>query len=183
MQIRRTASRAHFLLAAALLVFLLAGCSALRPRVTLPTGEQAPIYIPPTLAAASLVTPTADLTAAASAQGENCTNELTFLGDISIPDGTSVEPGTTLDKQWDIKNSGTCDWDETYSIRLLDGPDLGATTPQAITPLRTDVEGVIRIVFTAPQEPGNYISKWQAYGPDGEPFGQFFSIEINVIEN
>jgi hypothetical protein len=183
MKNKRTASRLLFLLAATMMVFLLAGCSALRPKVTLPVSEQAPIYIPPTLAASSLATPTTDLTAAASAHGENCTNELTFLGDISIPDGTSVAPGTTLDKQWDIKNSGTCNWDETYSIRLLEGPDLGASTPQAITPLRADVEGVIRIVFTAPQEPGNYISKWQAYGPDGEPFGQFFSIEINVVEN
>jgi len=161
---------------------LLAGCSALRPNVTLPVSEQAPIYIPPTLAAASLATPTADLTAS-NAKGQTCTNDLTFLDDISIPDGTNVEPGATLDKQWDVKNSGTCDWDETYSVRLIEGSDLGATNPQAITPLRADVEGVIRIVFTAPLEPGNYISKWQAYGPNGEAFGQFFSIEINVIEN
>jgi hypothetical protein len=179
----RTASRKRYFVAALLILCLLAGCGSLGPKVTLPVNEQAPIYVPPTLASSALATPTADLTLAANTNGEICTDELTYLGDISIPDGTTVEPGSTLDKQWDIKNSGSCDWDESYSVRLIEGPDLGATTPQAITPLRADVEGVIRIIFTAPQEPGNYISKWQAYGPNGEPFGQFFSIEINVIEN
>ena len=39
---------------------------------------------------------------------------------------------------------------------------------------------IIRIVFTAPTEPGKYTSTWQAYGPDGQPFGDYISILINV---
>ena len=172
-----------FMLTAVLAASLLIGCNSLRPRVELPANEQAAVFVPPTLASVSLATATPDPANTSNSQGQNCTSDLTYVDALSIPDGTSVEPGTTIDKQWDVKNSGNCDWDESYSARLIEGPDLGATNPQAITPLRAGVEVVIRIVFTAPQEPGNYVSIWQAYGPNGEAFGQFFSIEINVIEN
>jgi hypothetical protein len=39
---------------------------------------------------------------------------------------------------------------------------------------------VLRMVFTAPQEAGTYRSAWQAYDPDGGPFGDPFYIEIVV---
>jgi len=92
-----------------------------------------------------------------------------------------VTAGSNLDKQWRVKNGGTCNWNESYSIRLISGSDLGAANPQAIIPLRGGVEGVIRITFTAPNEVGNYTSSWQAYDPSGQAFGDFFSMEINVI--
>ncbi len=33
---------------------------------------------------------------------------------------------------------------------------------------------MIRIIFTAPADPGTYRSAWQAYNPKGEPFGEAF---------
>jgi hypothetical protein len=35
-------------------------------------------------------------------------------------------------------------------------------------------------VFKAPSEPGSYRSAWQAYNPQGEPFGDPFFIDFVV---
>jgi hypothetical protein len=159
---------------------LASGCTALRPQVSLPAEEQAPIYVPPTLVPYNAGTATPDATNPLDAQVPGCTSQLSVVNDLTIPDGTYISPGASLDKQWDVKNSGTCNWNETYSIRLVSGPDLGATSPQAITPLRAGVEGTLRVIFIAPQKPGNYLSTWQAYDANGQAFGDQFWIEINV---
>ena len=57
-------------------------------------------------------------------------------------------------KQWQVKNNGTCNWDETYSIKLTAGDRLGASSPQQLVPARGGSEAVIQIQFTAPAEAG-----------------------------
>jgi hypothetical protein len=109
-----------------------------------------------------------------------CTNNLTYIQDITIPDSTSVTPGQTLDKRWRIQNSGTCNWDERYRMKMVAGPGLGAPVEQALYPARSGSEAVIRIMFTAPADMGAYRSAWQAYDPQGEPFGDPFFIEVIV---
>jgi hypothetical protein len=111
-----------------------------------------------------------------------CTAGLTFVSDLTIPDGTIVAPGETLDKRWQVENSGTCNWDSGFSLRLVAGPDLGAPVEQGLFPARSGTGTRIRILFTAPQEPGTYRSEWQAFDPAGNPFGDSFYIEIAVSE-
>jgi hypothetical protein len=89
-------------------------------------------------------------------------------------------PGLPVDKRWLVENSGSCNWGEQYRLRLIEGPDLGAEPEQALYPARTGTQSVIRILFTAPLEPGRYRSAWQAYSPLGEPFGELFYLEIVV---
>ncbi len=45
-----------------------------------------------------------------------CINNLTYLEDLTLPDGTVVKPGESLDKRWLVENSGTCNWDENYRL-------------------------------------------------------------------
>lgn len=109
-----------------------------------------------------------------------CIDSLTFLEDITIPDGTIVNTGDLLDKRWLIKNSGGCNWDEEYRMKLVSGPDLSVPVEQALYPARSGFEATLRIVFTAPQEPGYYQSAWQAFNPEDVPFGDPFFIEVQV---
>jgi hypothetical protein len=111
-----------------------------------------------------------------------CTNQLTFQDDLTIPDGSAIAPGEVLDKRWQVENSGTCNWDDRYSLRLVAGSDLGAQLQVGLFPARSGTVVPIRILFTAPQEAGPYRSAWQAYGPDGEPFGDQIFIDIVVTE-
>jgi hypothetical protein len=91
-----------------------------------------------------------------------------------------VGTGQGLDKRWQVQNSGTCNWDSSYRMKLIAGPELSAQSEQALYPARSGTEMVIRILFTAPSEAGTYRSAWQAFDPQGEPFGEPFFIEVVV---
>jgi hypothetical protein len=109
-----------------------------------------------------------------------CQDTLVFIKDITIPDGTVVAPESTLDKRWEVKNSGNCNWDGSYRVRLIAGPELGSQKEQALYPARSGTQAVIRILFKAPAEAGTYRSAWQAFNSQGEPFGDPFFVEIIV---
>ena len=109
-----------------------------------------------------------------------CTANLAFDSDVTIPDGTVVAPGSLLDKQWLVQNSGDCNWDSSYRLRLISGDALGTSTEQALYPARAGTQATLRILFTAPQDAGEYVSEWQAFDPKGIAFGDSFFIKIQV---
>jgi hypothetical protein len=109
-----------------------------------------------------------------------CTDGLAFVEDVTIPDGTIVSPGASVDKQWLVQNNGSCNWDSRYRLRFVGGLDLGAATEQALFPARAGSQATIRIVFTAPGEPGTYTTAWQAFNADGISFGDPVFMEIIV---
>lgn len=168
-------------LAGLLFALFLTACGAeeLAPPPT-PTLFQPPTQDPALLAlqatevarltAESLPTPT-----------PGCVNGLRYLEDVTIPDGSVVAPGARLDKRWRVENSGSCNWQAGYTLRLIAGPDMGATSPQALYPALSGTSAVIRIVFTAPAEAGFYRSAWQAFDPQGQPFGDPIFIDVQVV--
>ena len=162
-----------------LVVILAAGCSGLRPEKPVPLEDQSPQFIIPTLLPVENK-PAETPGSAAATEQVNCQNQLVWLNDLTIPDGTQVTPGFQMDKQWQIKTAGTCNWNEKYSLRLTAGVELGATSPQALVPARGGTEAVLQIHFVAPTEPGRYRSAWQAFSPDGTAFGDPVFIEIVV---
>jgi hypothetical protein len=109
-----------------------------------------------------------------------CTNDLTFLQDLTVPDGTVLAAGAVVDKQWLVQNSGTCNWDARYRLKLIGGNAMGAAPEQALYPAIAGSRPALRIVFTAPSEPGTYSSEWQAVDPDGVAFGDSIFIEIVI---
>ena len=39
-----------------------------------------------------------------------------FVADVSVPDGTTFEPGDTFVKTWRLQNRGTCTWTPEYRL-------------------------------------------------------------------
>ncbi|NPV75894.1 MAG: hypothetical protein HPY59_05895 [Anaerolineae bacterium] len=155
-----------------------AGC--VRVQKLKPGAEQAEFFHPPTLVPTALPpTPTLAVSSG-TAQEIKCLNSLSFISDVTIPDGTVVKAGSSMDKRWEIKNTGTCNWGEGYTLRLISGSEMGVEEEQALIPARSGSQTVVRIVFTAPSETGLHRSAWQAFDPDGQPFGDPFFIEIEV---
>jgi len=109
-----------------------------------------------------------------------CTDNLTYVQDLSVPDGSNYAPGQPIDKQWLVTNSGTCNWDSRYRLKLIGGDAMAAAPVQALYPARPGTQATIRIVFTAPQQAGLYQSQWRAMNPDGLLFGDAFYIQIAV---
>ncbi len=109
-----------------------------------------------------------------------CTNNLTFIEDITIPDNTTVPAGSSMDKQWRVSNSGTCNWDSTYRLKWIGGEMFGAPEEQELFPARAGTQAALQIILTAPTVEGTYESAWQAYGPDGNAFGDVVFLTIVV---
>lgn len=163
-----------------LLLLLLSGCS-LRPQIPAPGSSEIPPFRPATMPPANTSTPIPPPVSITRPTPElACTDVLLYVSDQTIPDGTVVEPNSTLDKRWEVQNAGTCNWDERYQLRLVGGPALGANPVQSLFPARSGTKAVIRMLMTAPSEPGTYQSAWQAYNPKNEPFGDTFFIQIKV---
>ncbi len=172
-------------------VLLLAACSA-APQAVSSRPQDQPIYLPPTplplrpgswtpTPAVPDLGPTgSSLEAEAPTSTPVCENNLRYLEDLSLPDGSLVSPGETLDKRWRVENNGTCNWDRRYRLKLIAGPSLGASEEQALYPARAGTQADLRILFTAPQEAGTYRSAWQAFSPEGQPFGDPIFIEVVV---
>lgn len=162
--------------------FFLLFSAACREQPTQNTGD---IYIPPTPRITNTPIPVVTETQVSQTGATptpTCTNVLIFLSDITIPDGSVVSPGEKLDKQWQLQNNGSCNWDSSYQVRLIAGPEMGVDSDQALYPARSGIEFPFRMVFTAPDEPGAYRSAWQAYDSSGTAFGDPFFIDIVVLE-
>lgn len=127
-------------------------------------------------------TPAADSGAIQAVPTPACVSNLSYLEDLTIPDGTQVFAGQSLDKRWLVENTGSCNWDDRYSLRLVSGSSMGASEILALYPARGGIQASIRIELTAPNEPGAYRSAWQAYDPQGQPFGDPIYIDIVVSQ-
>jgi hypothetical protein len=168
-----------FLVLLMVLLVFLPGCG-FSPQRSAPVAatEKTPFVAPtvpptpvPTKAQPTPVRPT---------QKTNCTNVLSYIRDVTIPDGTEIAPGASLDKRWEVENSGTCNWDETYTLKLTTEVPLGSPKVQLLYPARSGTRLEIRILLKAPMEAGNYKSVWQAYDPSGKAFGDPITIDIVV---
>jgi hypothetical protein len=110
-----------------------------------------------------------------------CTNNAHFIADVTVPDGTEFLPGQPVDKQWRVRNTGTCDWNGDYRLVLVSGNALGAPSEVALYPAKAGNEVVLELNMTAPPDPGSYTSRWQARSPSARLFGDRIFVTINVV--
>jgi len=165
------------------IIFLASACAPQpTPTPFRPPTKPAPTQILSTttpIPAIFTAVPTPTVTATAT-EGP-CTNGLEYVQDITIPDDTVIASAASIDKQWLVKNSGTCDWDSTYRLKWIGGDPLGAAQEQILYPARAGTQVTLHITFTAPTAEGTYESAWQAYGPDGNAFGDQVFMKITVL--
>jgi hypothetical protein len=110
-----------------------------------------------------------------------CIDSLRYLADLTYPDGSYVTPGQAIEKQWQVENNGTCDWDANYRIKLVEGyPAMGVAAELPFVTGRTGSQVTVTINFTAPAEAGTYQTAWQVYNPEGFPFGETIFMVIVV---
>lgn len=167
------------------LLITVSACAGLGQSL-LPNRNQPEYFQPPKVATVNpvvLTTPTRALPATPtplSIPTPSCTNNLTYIEDLTIPDGTVVQPGEAMDKRWLVSNTGTCNWDDQYRLKRIAGPDLGLAAEQSLFPARSGTQASIRLLFISPDEPGAQRSAWQAYSPEGDSFGDPVFIDVVV---
>jgi Ig-like domain from next to BRCA1 gene len=170
------------LLAIIAALFLIAACTP-TPTPTLFIAPRAATATPPFVPGETPVIPTLTPQPVATSSPTAtppCMDGLTFVQDVTVPDGTVVSPGASIDKQWLVQNSGTCNWDSRYRLKFVGGQAMVAEAEQALYPARAGSQATISMAFTAPSEPGTYTTAWQAINPDGEAFGDPVFMEVTV---
>jgi hypothetical protein len=145
------------------------------PTVGVPTGGDT--AVPPTAVSLPSVAPTTGL--------NDACNSVTFEGDITIPDGTVIKPGTNFQKIWAIRNTGNCKWDDGYALVYVAGstPDLDPYTFEfkKASDFVGPGQGInIAINLTAPCKPGKYEGHWKMRSDQGFYFGDYLSVYIEV---
>jgi hypothetical protein len=178
------------ILLAVTLILVFFSATACSPAPT-PTPFRPPTIEPPLIEPTLIIQPTKQVvivqstplpTILPTTDPENCANDLNYISDITISDNSFVSFGSSMDKQWLVENSGTCNWDSSYRLRHLGGAQLGAPEEVMLYPARAGTQATIQILFTAPFTDGVYESAWQAYDPDGNPFGDPIYIRVTVAQ-
>ncbi|HSA99303.1 MAG TPA: NBR1-Ig-like domain-containing protein [Anaerolineales bacterium] len=122
-----------------------------------------------------------------AALGDACNNAV-FEGDVTVPDGSEIKPGVNFAKTWAIRNTGTCTWDDGYTLVFIGGDK--AIDPYDYKFSKTSDkdfvgpgEGInITINLTAPCTPGKYGGTWRLRNDKGYYFGTYLSVSFVVTE-
>ena len=95
-------------------------------------------------------------------------DEASYVADVTIEDGTVIQPGEQFTKTWRIRNSGTKPWDQSYSLAFFAHNSMNG--PASIPLTRKVKPGEVielSVTLTAPKTPGRHRSTWKMRSPDG----------------
>ncbi len=102
----------------------------------------------------------------------NCLDRAAFIGDVTIPDNTTVVAGTSFVKTWRLRNDGTCIWGQGYSLVFVEGERLsGSATVPLGGETRPGNTVDVSVNMTAPAIAGRYRSAWKLLSASGIAFG------------
>lgn len=112
---------------------------------------------------------------------------ISFIADVSVPDGTTYAPSTAFVKTWRLKNIGTCTWTPSYSLVFANGDLMGGPAaialPGNVAPGQT-ID--LSVTLTAPATVKQYTGNWMLRNASGTVFGigptasTTFWVKINV---
>ncbi|HJS18348.1 MAG TPA: NBR1-Ig-like domain-containing protein [Anaerolineales bacterium] len=150
------------------------------PTVSFNTTPTTPL--PGFTALASPVAP-----AATTSLGDACNNNQ-FVSDVTVPDGSVLEPGQNFVKTWSLQNTGTCTWDDGYTLVYIGGssPNLDPYDFEF-----TDGDDFVTggetanlsLTLTTPCTPGDYQGTWRMRDDRGNYFGTPLTVVVKVTDD
>jgi hypothetical protein len=113
--------------------------------------------------------------------GSSACYGLAFAADVTIPDGTEMEPGQSFTKTWRVSNTGTCAWEAGFTWNVVSGDAMGGT---AVT-LNQRVESGRQYEFSVPMvapsnKTGEIQGNWQLSDANGSFFGDAPWVKIVI---
>ncbi|HRK88920.1 MAG TPA: NBR1-Ig-like domain-containing protein [Anaerolineales bacterium] len=137
-------------------------------------------YVPPTITVTPAITPTPTF---AVTIDPNCKDSAVLVRDVTIQDGTRVNPGETFTKTWEFINNGTCPW-YGYALKFAAGDQMNAPLSAPITDTLPKESVQVSVELTAPTANGSYTGYFTLNNPNGKdvPIGveKTFWVKITV---
>lgn len=106
-----------------------------------------------------------------------------FVADVSIQDGTQIEPQTEFVKIWRMRNEGSQPWPENTRLLFVGGDRLSSDEAVVVPSVAVGKEIDIAVSMKTPSQLGRYVSYWRLALPDGSRFGQRVWTDIIVSED
>jgi hypothetical protein len=121
-----------------------------------------------------------------TSQGDACNNSQ-FISDVTIPDGTVLDPGKNFVKTWEVKNTGSCTWDDGYALVYIGGsnPNLDPYNLEFKTKDTFVAGGAttnLSLTLTTPCTPGEYQGSWRMRNDQGAYFGTYLTVIVKVTD-
>ena len=101
----------------------------------------------------------------AAATGLGCMVDVTFVEDLSIPDGTTMSPASTFTKRWRVQNTGTCPWTDRYAWTFTGGDPLTIESISTIELVEPGDTYDVAVTLRSPVESGAYAGQFQLAEP------------------
>jgi hypothetical protein len=130
---------------------------------------------PPTLS----VLPFGTATSSVGGGVSGCNNSA-YVNDVTIPDGTALDPGKNFVKTWTVMNNGSCGWDTSYKLTFVSGDSMGGTSVPVPLNVPAGQQTRISVSLISPSNPGDYKGSWQLENPQGQTFGSVITVVIKV---
>lgn len=115
--------------------------------------------------------------------GDDCHNSQ-YVADVTIPDNAVLQPGVNFEKVWRVQNTGSCTWDEGYTLAFVAGDQALDPENYVIESSEDFVAGGetadIGVNLTAPTTPGVYSATWRMQTDNGVFFGTMLTVVIEV---
>ncbi|NJC95384.1 MAG: hypothetical protein FIB03_03430 [Anaerolineae bacterium] len=101
--------------------------------------------------------------------------------DVNVPDGTIMSPGQDFIKTWRVKNTGACPWGAGYVLAYAGYSNQMSGQFIALEEvIQPGQEVEVSVQFTAPNQPGEYLSAWTMRNPQGVTFPEIVFVKIIV---
>jgi hypothetical protein len=151
------------------------------PTVTLPVPTETVTLTPTAVTATISLTPT--VTRAATrppAVNAPLCDDSVYVSDVSIPDGTTLQPGEGFIKTWSLRNTGTCKWSTAYALDFSSGARMDGVIKYIEAAVEPGGTIEISVGLAAPTTPGTHTGYWRMKNADGVFFGEWVSVKILV---
>ncbi len=148
----------------------------------LPASSPLPSFTPVPMISPTFtvtVTPTARATVPVVPVTALC-DDLAYVSDVTIPDGTVIAPGGGFTKTWSIRNTGTCDWSTAYALAFLSGSAMDGSTTKVSAAVAAGGTVNISVGMYAPLTAGTYTGYWRMQNAVGTFFGESVFVKIVV---
>jgi len=95
-----------------------------------------------------------------------------FVRDVTIPDGTTIDPGGGFTKTWRLLNVGTCSWTPGYALVFVSGDRMYAPVSNGFPGNINPGQSVdLSVNMSAPVNNGEYQGYWRLRNTAGTLFG------------
>ncbi len=144
-----------------------------------PTLPPASTIAAPITTLAPIGTISFDSPTASGASAPGCDNAA-WVADVSIPDGTKMDPDQNFKKTWTLNNTGTCAWDTSYQLAYVSGDKMNGGNVRITVPVPPGQQINLTIDMQAPGSYGDYKGTWQMQNGQGQNFGSMIWVSIKV---